>query len=92
MFVLRTHVTYVSRTGSKSHRQHGSIGQCATPGRVFPNLKHAGHMGYDRKTSRKLKVLAVDAERGAIVVKGSVPGKPGNLLEISPAKIVGKTI
>lgn len=63
---------------------------CATPSRVLPGLKHAGHMGYDRKTSRKLEVLLVDAERGALVVKGSVPGKQGNLLEIAPAKIVGK--
>jgi large subunit ribosomal protein L3 len=62
---------------------------CATPARVLPGLKHAGHMGFDRRTSRKLEVLLVDPERCALVVKGSVPGKPGNLLEISPAKIVG---
>lgn len=78
--------------GSKSHRQHGSIGNSATPSRVFPNLQHAGHMGYERVSNKKLKVLLVDTERGAIVVKGSVPGKSGNLLEITPAKIVGKTI
>lgn len=76
--------------GSKSHRQHGSIGMCATPSRVLPGLKHAGNMGNERKTSRKLKVLLVDTDRGAVVVKGSVPGKPGHLLEITPAKIVGK--
>jgi large subunit ribosomal protein L3 len=49
-------------------------------------------MGYERVSNKKLKVLLVDTERGAIVVKGSVPGKSGNLLEITPAKIVGKTI
>jgi large subunit ribosomal protein L3 len=63
---------------------------CATPSRVLPGLKHAGHMGNERKTTRKLKVLLVDTELGAVVVKGSVPGKPGGLLEITPAKIVGK--
>ena len=63
---------------------------CATPSRVLPGLKHSGNMGNERKTSRKLQVLMVDKERGAVVVKGSVPGKPGNLLEITPAKIVGK--
>jgi large subunit ribosomal protein L3 len=47
-------------------------------------------MGNERKTTRKLKVLLVDTELGAVVVKGSVPGKPGGLLEITPAKIVGK--
>lgn len=77
--------------GSKSKRQHGSIGMCATPARVFPGLKMAGHMGSVRRKCRKLKVIKVDEERGAIVVHGSVPGKPGNVLEITPAKIVGKT-
>jgi large subunit ribosomal protein L3 len=75
--------------GSKSKRQHGSIGMCATPARVFPGLKMAGQMGNTRIKSRKLKVIKVDQERGAIVVHGSVPGKPGNVLEITPAKIVG---
>lgn len=62
---------------------------CATPARVLPNLKHAGHMGYDRVTVKKLSVLLVDTERQAIVVKGSIPGKRGNLIEITPAKTVG---
>ena len=42
--------------GSKSKRQHGSIGMCATPARVYPGLKMAGHMGSTRVKSRKLKV------------------------------------
>jgi Ribosomal protein L3 len=42
--------------GSKSKRQHGSIGMCATPARVFPGLKMAGHMGSVRRKCRKLKV------------------------------------
>eukprot|EP00891_Asterochloris_glomerata_P007165 jgi/Astpho2/7165/Aster-01486 len=76
--------------GSKSHRQHGSVGASATPGRVLPGLKMAGHLGAERVKIRKLRILRVDPERRAIVVKGSVPGKPGNVLEICPAKIVGK--
>lgn len=75
--------------GSKSHREHGSTGPGTTPGRTFPGLKMAGHMGAVRRKSRSLEVLRVDLERGAIVVKGSVPGKAGNVLEIAPAKVVG---
>ncbi|KAK9868732.1 hypothetical protein WJX84_010057 [Apatococcus fuscideae] len=76
--------------GSKSHRLHGSTGASATPNRVFPGQKMAGHMGDKRIKSRKLKILRVDEELNLIVVIGSVPGKPGNLVEIAPAKIVGK--
>lgn len=149
--------------GSKSHREHGSIGTgSTTPARVFPGLKMAGHMGNERvmvrcrraqlhgcnaavlhaacaflskcaahvavvlpsrpgplgpstrvarppykgptavataalsvpvacppPQVRKLTVLKVDTERGAVVIKGSLPGKPGSLVEITPAKIVG---
>lgn len=75
--------------GSKSHREHGSTGPGTTPGRTFPGLKMAGHMGNVRRKSKALQVLKVDTERKAIVVKGSVPGKAGNILEIAPAKIVG---
>jgi large subunit ribosomal protein L3 len=75
--------------GSKSHREHGSTGPGTTPGRTFPGLKMAGHMGAVRRKSRSLQVLKVDTERNAIVVKGSVPGKAGNILEIAPAKVVG---
>lgn len=73
--------------GSKSHREHGSTGPGTTPGRNFPGLKMAGHMGNVRRKVRSLQVLKVDLERKAIVVKGSVPGKPGNILEIAPAKV-----
>ncbi|KAL4446359.1 hypothetical protein ABPG77_003166 [Micractinium sp. CCAP 211/92] len=78
--------------GSKSKREHGSTGPGSTPGRVFPGLKAAGQMGNVRTKLRKVEVLMVDAEKGAIVVKGSLPGKPGNLLEIAPAKRVGKNV
>jgi large subunit ribosomal protein L3 len=76
--------------GSKSHREHGSTGPGTTPGRTFPGLKMAGRMGGERVKVRAATVLKVDGERGAIVVKGSVPGKPGTVLELAPAKIVGK--
>ncbi|CAG9466705.1 unnamed protein product [Pedinophyceae sp. YPF-701] len=74
--------------GSKSHRQHGSIGggHAGEGGRVMPGLKMAGQMGNTRVKVKKLQVLAVDTELGAMVVKGSVPGKAGNVLEIVPAK------
>lgn len=74
--------------GSKSKREHGSIGPGSTPGRVFPGVKMPGHMGAERVKVRKSEVLLVDAEKRAIVVKGSVPGKPGNILEIVPTKPV----
>jgi large subunit ribosomal protein L3 len=76
--------------GSKSKRQRGSIGSSATPARVFPGLKMAGQMGNERKKIRQLEVLVVDAELNAIVVKGAIPGKAGNTVEILPAKVVGK--
>ncbi|KAI7836270.1 hypothetical protein COHA_009859 [Chlorella ohadii] len=78
--------------GSKSKREHGSTGPGSTPGRVFPGLKAAGQMGNVRAKMQKVEILAVDAEKGALVVKGSLPGKPGNLLEIAPAKQVGKNV
>eukprot|EP00887_Chlorella_sp_A99_P002501 scaffold6.g2501.t1 len=74
--------------GSKSKREHGSTGPGSTPGRVFPGVKMPGHMGAVRAKIRKLEVLKVDKEKGAIVVKGTVPGKPGNLVEVAPSKRV----
>mmetsp|Transcript_68627 Transcript_68627/g.165996 ORF Transcript_68627/g.165996 Transcript_68627/m.165996 type:complete len:277 (+) Transcript_68627:123-953(+) len=76
--------------GSKSHRQHGSIGAGTTPGRVYPGKKMHSQMGNEAVTARKLKVVKVEDD--CIIVKGSVPGKRGNLLRIAPAKIVGKNV
>lgn len=78
--------------GSKSKREHGSIGPGSTPGRVFPGVKMPGQMGNERVKIRKAEVLMVDVEKKAIVIKGSVPGKPGNVVEITPAKKVGINI
>lgn len=78
--------------GSKSKREHGSIGPGASPSRVYPGVKMPGQMGAERVKIRKAEVLLVDAEKRAIVVKGSVPGKAGNVVEITPAKIVGRNV
>merc|ERR1712099_10131 len=78
--------------GSKSHRAPGSIGMrySGDGGRVMPGLKMPGHMGNKHVTIRKLQILKIDKELNAIVIKGSVPGKPGNTLSLTLAKILGK--
>lgn len=78
--------------GSKSHRQLGSIGAGTTPGRVYPGKKMPGRMGGTNTKIRKLKVVKIDSDLNVVMIKGSLPGKPGNLLRITPAKIVGKNI
>ncbi|MEI7952302.1 MAG: 50S ribosomal protein L3 [Synechococcaceae cyanobacterium ELA182] len=75
--------------GSKNHREPGSIGAGTTPGRVYPGKRMAGRYGGKQITTRGLVILKVDTERNLLVVKGSVPGKPGALLDIRPAKRVG---
>lgn len=74
--------------GSKNHRLPGSTGAGTTPGRVFPGKRMAGHLGDSRVTVRKLQVVRVDTERNLLLIKGAVPGKPGALVSISPAKWV----
>jgi large subunit ribosomal protein L3 len=78
--------------GSKSHRQHGSIGAGTTPARVYPGLHMAGRMGNERVTVKSLQILKIDTVRKAIVMRGSVPGKAGTVLEVIPAKVFGKNI
>ena len=75
--------------GSKNHREPGSTGAGTTPGRVYPGKRMAGRYGGKQITTRGLTILKVDAERNLLVVKGSVPGKPGALLNILTAKRVG---
>jgi large subunit ribosomal protein L3 len=72
--------------GSKNHRQPGSIGMGTTPGRVLPGKKMAGQLGNKVTTIKKLKVIQINAEENILVIKGSVPGKPGNLLSIIPSE------
>ena len=68
--------------GSKNHRAPGSIGMGTTPGRVLPGKKMAGQLGNKIATIKKLKVIQINSEENILVIKGSVPGKPGNLLSI----------
>lgn len=74
-----------SHGAHRNHRKPGSIGGCATPGRVFKGLRMAGHMGTDTVTTQNLTVHAVDVEKGIILVKGAVPGPKGQLVVIRSA-------
>jgi len=60
--------------GSKAHREPGSIGQCATPAKVWKNRKMPGHAGNRRITVKNIEVINVDAEKNLIAVRGAVPG------------------
>jgi large subunit ribosomal protein L3 len=68
--------------GSKNHRAPGSIGMGTTPGRVLPGKKMSGQLGNKIRTIKNLKVIQINSEENILVIKGSVPGKPGNLLSI----------
>ena len=72
--------------GSKNHRAPGSIGMGTSPGRVLPGKKMAGQLGNKITNIRKLKVIQVNSAENILVVKGSVPGKPGNLLSIASSE------
>lgn len=72
--------------GSKNHREPGSIGMGTTPGRVLPGKKMAGQVGNKVRTVQKLKIIQINSEENILVIKGSVPGKPGNLLSIVPSE------
>src|SRR5213593_3419056 len=63
----------------RKHRSPGSIGGCATPGRVFKGLRMAGRHGNARTTVQNLTVHAIDAEKGLLLIKGAVPGPNGGL-------------
>jgi large subunit ribosomal protein L3 len=71
--------------GSKNHRAPGSIGMGTTPGRVLPGKKMAGQLGNKITTIKKVKVIQTNPKENILVLKGSVPGKPGNLLSIVPS-------
>ena len=64
----------------RKHRSPGSIGACATPGRVFKGVRMAGRMGHVRVTTQNLTVHRVDAEAGLLLIKGAVPGPKGGLV------------
>nr|QCI04652.1 ribosomal protein L3 [Apoglossum ruscifolium] len=68
--------------GSKNHRQPGSIGAGTTPGRVFPGKRMAGRMGANKITIKNLEIIDINIKENLMIIKGSVPGKNGNILYI----------
>ena len=86
--VMKRHGFHGLRASHGVHRKHrspGSIGGCSTPGRVFKGLRMAGRMGNDKVTVQNLKIHAVDAERGLLLVRGAVPGNKGSLVVVRSA-------
>ncbi len=75
--------------GSKNHREPGSTGAGTTPGRIYPGKRMAGRYGGKKITTRGLIIMKVDIDHNLLVIKGSVPGKPGSLVNIRPANLVG---
>ncbi|BCT77163.1 50S ribosomal protein L3 [Sinomonas cyclohexanicum] len=74
-----------SHGAHKNHRKPGSIGACATPGRVFKGLRMAGRMGNVRQTTLNLTVHAVDAENSLLLIKGALPGARGSVVLVRTA-------
>jgi large subunit ribosomal protein L3 len=86
--VMKRHGFHGLRASHGVHRKHrspGSIGGCATPGRVFKGLRMAGRMGNNKVTVQNLKIHAVDAERGLLLVRGAIPGNNGSLVVVRSA-------
>ncbi|MFG1850735.1 50S ribosomal protein L3 [Actinomadura geliboluensis] len=69
----------------RKHRSPGSIGGCATPGRVFKGLRMAGRHGNARTTVQNLTVHAIDAEKNLLLIKGAVPGPNGGVVLVRDA-------
>lgn len=67
------------------HRRPGSIGACATPGRVFKGMRMAGRMGNERVTAENLVIQKVDNEAGLLLIKGAIPGAQGSLVMVKSA-------
>jgi large subunit ribosomal protein L3 len=74
-----------SHGAHRNHRKPGSIGGCATPGRVFKGMRMAGRMGVARQTTQNLTIHAIDIENGIILIKGAVPGPKGGLVLVKTA-------
>ena len=79
------HGVGASHGAHKNHRKPGSIGACATPGRVFKGHRMAGRMGGVRQTTQNLTIHAVDADRGLLLIKGAVPGPRGGIVLVHTA-------
>ncbi|HEY9522150.1 MAG TPA: 50S ribosomal protein L3 [Thermopolyspora sp.] len=74
-----------SHGAHRNHRKPGSIGACATPGRVFKGMRMAGRMGHVRQSTQNLTVHAVDVEKGLLLVKGAIPGPRGGVVLVRTA-------
>nr|YP_011006151.1 50S ribosomal protein L3 [Dictyotopsis propagulifera]WAM63155.1 50S ribosomal protein L3 [Dictyotopsis propagulifera] len=72
--------------GSKNHRAPGSIGPGTTPGRVFPGKRMSGQLGNKQVTVLKLKIVGININQNLLIVKGNIPGKPGNIVKIQSSK------
>lgn len=86
--VMKRHGFHGLGAGHGVHRKHrapGSIGQCATPSRIFKGMRMAGRMGLQRVTVANLTIARVDAIRGLILVKGAVPGPKNGLVVVRSA-------
>jgi large subunit ribosomal protein L3 len=68
--------------GSKHHRLQGSLGSGTTPGRVNPGKKMPGRLGMDQRTIAGLEIIDIDTKENLLIIKGSIPGKSGNLVSI----------
>jgi large subunit ribosomal protein L3 len=79
------HGVGASHGAHRNHRKPGSIGGCATPGRVFKGMRMAGRMGGVRHTTQNLTIHAVDADKGLLLVKGAVPGPRGAVVLVRSA-------
>lgn len=74
-----------SHGAHRNHRKPGSIGACATPGRIFKGLRMAGRMGHETTTVQNLKVRGVDVEKGVLLVNGAIPGPKGSVVVVRTA-------
>ncbi|GAA1257367.1 50S ribosomal protein L3 [Oryzihumus leptocrescens] len=74
-----------SHGAHRNHRKPGSIGGCATPGRVFKGMRMSGRMGGVRQTTQNLTIHAVDADKGLLLIKGAVPGPRGGIVLVRTA-------
>ncbi|GED99397.1 50S ribosomal protein L3 [Gordonia crocea] len=80
-----------SHGAHRVHRAPGSIGGCATPGRVFKGMRMAGRMGNDKVTTQNLTVHKVDTEAGLLLIKGAIPGRKGGIVVVRDAVKGGAT-
>ncbi|HVY07816.1 MAG TPA: 50S ribosomal protein L3 [Burkholderiales bacterium] len=78
-----------SHGNSRSHNVPGSIGMAQDPGRVFPGKRMSGHLGAVKRTTQKLQIVRIDAERQLLLIKGAVPGSEGGDLVVHPSVKAG---